>query len=92
MAQYGKSGRRLVDECGSRRRPTATARHAGGIPQDGNREAAKAEIPGSADLAKLTVSLLLARCYGAMRSSFAAMMKSVSCKPLIFFVSRETVT
>ena len=91
MAQYGESGRRLVDECGSRRRPTATARHAGCIPQSGNREKAEAEIPDSADLAKLTVSLLLARCYGAMRSSFAAMMKSLSCKPLIFLVCSETV-
>jgi hypothetical protein len=58
MAQYGKSGRRLVDECGGRRRPTATARVVGGIPQNSDREKAEAEIPGSADLAKLTVSLL----------------------------------
>jgi hypothetical protein len=66
MAQYGKSGRRLVDECGGRRRPTATARHAGGIPQNSDREKAEAEIPGSADLAKVTVSLLWR---GAIRSN-----------------------
>jgi len=63
MAQYGKSGRRLVDECGGRRRPTATAGDVGGIPQNGHRKKAEAEITGSADLAKLTVSLLLARWY-----------------------------
>jgi hypothetical protein len=66
MAQYGESGRRLVDECGSRRRPTATARHARGIPQSGDREKAEAEIPGSADLGKVTVSLLWR---GAIRSN-----------------------
>jgi hypothetical protein len=92
VAQRGKSGDRLLDECGGRRLPKAAARDADGIPQNGDREKAEAEIPGSADLAKLTVSLLLARCYGAMRSSFAAMMKSFSCKPLIFFVCRDTVT
>jgi hypothetical protein len=66
MAQYGKSGRRVVDECGARRRPTATARHVVGIPQNGYRETAEAEIPGSADLAKVTVSLLWR---GAIRSN-----------------------
>ena len=38
----------------------------GGIPQSGDREKAEAEIPGSADLAKVTVSLLWR---GAIRSN-----------------------
>ena len=57
------------------RRPTATARYAGGIPQNGDREKAEAEIPGSADLAKLRSACLARSLAAAMRSSFAAMEK-----------------
>src|SRR5215207_5621837 len=63
MAQYGKSGRRLVDECSGRRCPTATARDAGGIREGGHRKQAQAEAP-SAELGTMTLSRTDARRKG----------------------------
>jgi len=54
VAQRGKSGCQLSDECGGRRTPTAAARYAGGIREGGHRKKAQEEAR-SAELGMMTI-------------------------------------